>query len=1001
MPSGDPAPVSGSPAAQQAFDEGLNAHDRGDMALAEAKYREAVAAEPRMAVALNNLGMVLIQQDRIEEAVDCLRSAGEIDPEYAEALNNLGFAHRRLGHNVEAADCYEKFLALTPDVEDAPRIREWIAQVRVEALAAAEPPAAGPVPGSGAWVPVLEEAPAPEAPAEPPLFEQQAPAPAPAPAAEEPPPPLPEEPAATAGQARPDQPAPAPAAVPGLSEKAESEFSDMFGKLEAAPTSGQPALSAEQADEAVGHLHTEAMTKFQDGDMGEAARLCAAALEKVPGHFPTLLLAGRISLSRQDYARASTLLHSAIEVKPQDAEAHYFLGQSFEKRGLLDEAQTAYRRCVELAPEGGRAKRLNAWLEQRLTDGKAVPGQARCDMCLRSFDEAEIEQRDGQKICKSCIETLGAKVQLAKAVDDKRVEKRPPVKAMASRGRVPPLALALAAVLVLAGGYVGLGVAGMVPLPGPLADLLAPPPPPKPVKRPVVREAQTKAVPTEMTLICPPSLTVAPLEPLTVVPRLRTVWPGGATERPKNSEAVVFELVAGPAGMTADPATGALSWTPGAAGPLNVPSQHEATLKASCGGTTAQAGLVLRLAYESGTPRELDARLHGLPVATTAALAQGDLDGDGRPDLAAACGGPLRGQLSLMLSAGGSAEFNALPEYAIEGAPMGLQFADLDGDGRADLAWTAWLSGRQMAIKGCAGTQPGRPVTGSLLGGGTEGAVLADLDGDGRADLVAVQKSRGVLRVVPAAGGPALETALPDTGALPRLFVLPGRNGQRRTRLGVALSGGPLPGRLSVYEAADGRLAAVQERELPPGMIVAAAAGDFDGDGNADAVLLFGGREGALLVLDGADGRELSPLEPVPAGQLPLGLAAGDMNGDGRDDIAVCASDSVRLFLGAGRGRFIGAAEVRLLGLTGPVSIWPAGKGAPGRLAVLGLKGRVWMITPPLAAPRREAAEVPAAPPPPPPPASAPAAQKTAPTPPPPAPKPGARRSTPRKEPGT
>ena len=271
--SPDPARPGGagsfSPAAQQVFDAALDAHDRGMLEKAESLYRQAVAADGRMAVAHNNLGMVLIDLGRYDEAVASLRRAIELQPDYAEAYNNLGFVSRKLGRDPEAADAYERFLQLAPDVEDAPKIREWIGRVR----------AANPPPAPAELSPSIERTildlnqTMPELP---PL--KQDPLMAAASGAV----PLPLEPVGQPGAASAqEQPA-----AGDLTAQAEAEAADFFAGAAAPAAEAEPETPAAPRDEIppeIEGLYTQAMNQFQDGELEGAVKLCQEILEKCPG----------------------------------------------------------------------------------------------------------------------------------------------------------------------------------------------------------------------------------------------------------------------------------------------------------------------------------------------------------------------------------------------------------------------------------------------------------------------------------------------------------------------------------------------------------------------------------------------------------------------------------------------------------------------------------------------------------------------------------------------
>ncbi len=140
-------------AARARADAGLAAHRRGDLALAERAYREALAADPSQAVAThylgvlafqrgdaaaaqplvsrslalapgeaefhNNAGRVALALDRVDDAIDAHRRAIALAPRHAIAHNNLGLALVEANRHAEAVDAYRAALAIHPDFAEA------------------------------------------------------------------------------------------------------------------------------------------------------------------------------------------------------------------------------------------------------------------------------------------------------------------------------------------------------------------------------------------------------------------------------------------------------------------------------------------------------------------------------------------------------------------------------------------------------------------------------------------------------------------------------------------------------------------------------------------------------------------------------------------------------------------------------------------------------------------------------------------------------------------
>jgi uncharacterized repeat protein (TIGR01451 family) len=84
------------------------------------------------------------------------------------------------------------------------------------------------------------------------------------------------------------------------------------------------------------------------------------------------------------------------------------------------------------------------------------------------------------------------------------------------------------------------------------------------------------------------------------------------------------------------------------------------------------------------------------------------------------------------------------------------------------------------------------------------------------------------------------------------------------------------------------------------------AVGDFNGDGKLDVVATVFAQTNNVKVFLGDGAGNLTPLAVFTAGALPAGVAVGDFNGDGRADLAVANenSNNVSIMLGAGNGLF-------------------------------------------------------------------------------------------------
>jgi tetratricopeptide (TPR) repeat protein len=92
---------------------------KGLLAQAEEAGRRAVAMDPSLAAAWNNLGIVLQETGRFEESRTCLERAVALREDWPEAWNNLANTCRCLGRLDLAEPHYRRALALNPDYAEA------------------------------------------------------------------------------------------------------------------------------------------------------------------------------------------------------------------------------------------------------------------------------------------------------------------------------------------------------------------------------------------------------------------------------------------------------------------------------------------------------------------------------------------------------------------------------------------------------------------------------------------------------------------------------------------------------------------------------------------------------------------------------------------------------------------------------------------------------------------------------------------------------------------
>jgi len=94
--------------------EALRLHGAGELARAEVLYEEVLARAPEQPDALHLLGVLCIQRERFQRAVDLIAAAVRASPDNPDFHSNLGVGLRALGREADAAQAFQRALALNP-----------------------------------------------------------------------------------------------------------------------------------------------------------------------------------------------------------------------------------------------------------------------------------------------------------------------------------------------------------------------------------------------------------------------------------------------------------------------------------------------------------------------------------------------------------------------------------------------------------------------------------------------------------------------------------------------------------------------------------------------------------------------------------------------------------------------------------------------------------------------------------------------------------------------
>ncbi|HVM02564.1 MAG TPA: VCBS repeat-containing protein, partial [Acidimicrobiales bacterium] len=292
-------------------------------------------------------------------------------------------------------------------------------------------------------------------------------------------------------------------------------------------------------------------------------------------------------------------------------------------------------------------------------------------------------------------------------------------------------------------------------------------------------------------------------------------------------------------------------------------------------------------------------------VSLPTAVAAADVTGDGTPDLAVTSavtqGGTKADRLYLFPGTGAGA-FGATPESHPGGRnPRGIAAADFDGDGRADVAIAAsgtknFESSTLVLLSSASFAAPA--AYGAGLGG--RDLVAADLDGDGKLDLASANFGSDSVSVLYGGLVPGTFSAASGyfTGSPPVSLATADFNGDGAGDL-VSANSNSSGSQVSVLlGVGDGSFRApLNSPADPPRFPTAVAVGDLDADGRVDVVVTSamgrldncsGPGQGTSMVFLGNGDGTFAPLAPVPVGgPCPSSLVVADLDADGRQDVVV------------------------------------------------------------------------------------------------------------------
>jgi uncharacterized protein YjdB len=292
-------------------------------------------------------------------------------------------------------------------------------------------------------------------------------------------------------------------------------------------------------------------------------------------------------------------------------------------------------------------------------------------------------------------------------------------------------------------------------------------------------------------------------------------------------------------------------------------------------------------------------------------VAIGDIDGDGKPEIAVVNSGYFTVSVFRNTGSGTTLSYASNVDFNGAGYPTGIIVGDIDGDGKPDMAVTnAFGSVSAFRNTSTIGTISFAGPIALITGASPVKIAIGDLDGDGRPELITANNgsnSVSVLRNISSIGLFSFASKVDfATGTTPTSVAIADADGDGKPDIAVTNSGS---NNVSVYR-----------NTCTPGILSFAAAinyttgngpqdvaiGDEDGDGKPDMVVSnssFGSGSISVFRNTGSSGTvSFAAKVDFTTSSDALYTAVGDVNGDGKPDIVVTDyfTNSVSVFRNTG-----------------------------------------------------------------------------------------------------
>jgi hypothetical protein len=276
-------------------------------------------------------------------------------------------------------------------------------------------------------------------------------------------------------------------------------------------------------------------------------------------------------------------------------------------------------------------------------------------------------------------------------------------------------------------------------------------------------------------------------------------------------------------------------------------------------------------------------------------VAIGDMDGDGKPDLAIANNSSNTVSVLRNTGSSGTVSFATKVDFATGSYPVSVAIGDIDGDGNPDLAFTNYSSNTVSVLRntGSSGTVNFAPRVNFAAGASPYSVAIGDIDGDGKPDLAIANyndNTVSVLRNIGSSGTVVFATKVDfATGTGPISVAIGDIDGDGKPDLATA---NYTNNTVSVLRntGSSGTVSFATRVNFATGTNpISVAIGDIDGDGKPDlAIANLADNTVSVLRNTGSSGMvNFDTKVDFATGSGPISVAIGDIDGDGKPDLAI------------------------------------------------------------------------------------------------------------------